>query len=956
MNNKAGGVVMSESKYYLSFDCLAGAITKGKHFSPNDVVDINDEIFENKELFYNFSDAHRSLAYLITSEYIHEQILPEAIKQAFVYNVNHSKNTNDCAYLKKFVNMDAILQCVDQISEEETTNGSKVKVVRDENKQNLSHVLPTGGISESELESTLEEVISVIGKYIDFNSISNESNSYHAAILKVYLPEIVFSLITNYTTKLYKLIEKISNSVNNKREVDTIIKKLCHPSINISIYGDDVREMSKTVDFGVKAFKYTMLHNAILCSFKDINFALSFIWYERNVGTYQFYLTRNEYAEVISKISEFEPNDSFNRMRIEKSVVLYKILKDNCNSDFNELVRYTADCLCSSEDSSEYEDIYKEPYSPIQLGKAIEEYIEAISQYPLKDDLKNELHQILDGISDDELSQRISTTLINFIFYNDIWNRENFVVPKSQYIFKCERIKSALWDMSNVSYSLWIVDMNAECPYGFKKISYSSSLDMLYPLKDFHVGESIRIESVKVPECILVIDKSCKISNESPKILLNMKKAPCKKGIFHLKQAEFRGITIERTSSDELDLLYRHDTWVELYNRINNIENTDKIFFGIHYYLTDIGYEKIISEKNSSANAINSIEAPSDLSSVYDNTSAQDYEDYMIGSFQPYKGTCGGNTFSSNSSRLISSCSTVNNRSNYNEPDIRINLYKKYSDKKRFTFENDKATQIIDLPYTNDISTGFSNSHLMDIYYPLGALKDKYPVIVIVNGEYWCFNDKSVYSSYGRHLAARGFAVVNFNYRLGSKYKYPDGLIDVCRLMDHIKANADRYKLDLSQLYMIGNCTGAHLAVQYSVLASNPEYRGFFNLIQDLQLPIPKKIALNNGIYKFDENTPYLSLYIPEVMASSQKNSFENVLDYINKDFPPAFIAVNANDPSCSTAYLLAEKLSKQSNKPKLEEFGLMDESLQNDFIYDAASNAGKKCNNMEIEFFRSKN
>ncbi|MGN1305057.1 MAG: alpha/beta hydrolase, partial [Oscillospiraceae bacterium] len=382
---------------------------------------------------------------------------------------------------------------------------------------------------------------------------------------------------------------------------------------------------------------------------------------------------------------------------------------------------------------------------------------------------------------------------------------------------------------------------------------------------------------------------------------------------------------------------------------------TNKIFFGIHYYLTDIGYEKIISEKNNSANAINSIETPSDLSSVYDNTSALDYEDYMIGSFQPYKGTCSGNTFSSNSNRFISSCSTVNNRPNFNEHDICMDLYKKYSDKKRFTFENDKATQLIDLPYTNDIATGFSNSHLMDIYYPLGALKDKYPVIVTVNCEYWCFNDKSVYSSHGRYLAARGFAVVNFNYRLGSKYKYPDGLIDVCRLMDHIKANADRYKLDMSQLYIIGNCTGAHLAVQYSVLASNPEYRGLFNPIQDLQLPIPKKIALNNGIYKFDENTPYLSLYIPEVMAPSQKSSFENVLDYINKDFPPAFIAVNANDPSRSTAYLLAEKLSKQSNKPKLEEFGLMDESLQNDFIYDAASNAGKKCNNMEIEFFRAK-
>ncbi len=944
---------MSESKYYLSFNRLAGAITKGKRFSPNDVIDINNEFLQNMKHFYDFADAHRSFAYLITSEYIHEQILPEAIKQAFVYNVNQPAEKNDCDDLKKFINMDTIMQCVDQISKEETTNGSKVRY---EDKQDLSLIFLTGGITKSKLESSLENIISIMGRYIDNNIKSDEYINYYAAILKVYLPEIVFSLMTNYTEKLGKQIEKISKSVNNKREFDTVIKRLCHPAVNISIYGDDVRELSKTVDYGVKAFKYTMLHNAILRSCKYINFALSFIWYERNVGTYQFYLTRNEYTEVVTKISEFETNDSFNRIIIEKSVVLYKILKDNCNSNFNELVGYTADCLCSSEDSTEYGNIYKESYSPVQLEKAIEEYIEAINQCSLKDDLKNEMHQILDGISDDELSQRISTTLINFIFYNDIWNRENFVVPKSQYIFKCESIKSTLWNMSNISYSLWIVDMNAECPYVLKKISYSSSLDMLYPQKGFHVGESIRIESVKVPECILIIEKSCKISNESPKILLNMKKAPCKKGIFHLKQAEFQGITIERTSSDELDPLYRHDTWVELYNRINNATNTDKISFGINYYLTNSEYENIIRTTNLSNNIGNSIEDPADLSSVYDHTSTQDYEDYMIGSFQPYKGTCGGNTFSSNSSRLISSCSTVNNRPNCTEHDIRIDLYKKYSDKKRFTFENDKATQLIDLPYTNDISIGFSNSHLMDIYYPLGALKDKYPVIVTVNGEYWCFNDKSVYSSYGRHLAARGFAVVNFNYRLGSGYKYPNGLTDVCRLMDHIKTNADLYKLDLSQLYMIGNCTGAHLTVQYSVLASNPKYRGLFNPIQDLQLTIPKKIALNNGIYKFDENTPYLSLYIPEVMAPSQKNSFENVLDYINKDFPPTFIAVNANDPSYSTAYLLAEKFPKQSKKPKLEEFGIMDESLQNDFIFDATSNAGKKCDNMEIEFFRAKN
>lgn len=116
---------MSESKYYLSFDRLAGAITKGKLFSPNDVVDINNEIFENKELFYNFSDAHRSFAYLITSEYIHEQILPEAIKQAFVYNVNHSGINNNCNYINHFIDLNNIIRQAKQLVDDDQKDKSE---------------------------------------------------------------------------------------------------------------------------------------------------------------------------------------------------------------------------------------------------------------------------------------------------------------------------------------------------------------------------------------------------------------------------------------------------------------------------------------------------------------------------------------------------------------------------------------------------------------------------------------------------------------------------------------------------------------------------------------------------------------------------------------------------------------------------------------------------------------
>lgn len=942
--------------YTLSFEHLTNAITKGLHFSQNDIVDILDDVFENEKQLLSFADAHRSLAYLITSEYIHEQLLPDAIEKSLIYNVEHPTSKEDRNYVSQFIETDYLIRQVLEISDEEK-QACEDKKIKDRELliTDSSYIFPIEGISISELKKHLSTILSVIEKYIENNFQSDDSDSYYAAILKTYLPEIIFSFITNYSSSLCVLIDNITKITNNKRNIKSVIKKLCHPYISISVCGNKVRELSKTVGVGIKTFKYTKLHNAVLYSSKNVNFPLSFIWYERNVGTYQFYLKRDEYADVISSISKFEAKGNFKRMNIKKSVILYNILKDQCDFNCNELVRYTSDCLFSAENNSDYECFYKETRSEIQLLGAIQEITETISECYKKSDLEEEMTQVLNDISEDELSQRIATTLINYIFYNDIWNRKNFVVPKPQYLFNCESIKSTLFEMSNVTLSLWIVDMNADCPEGLKKISYSSSLDMLYPSKDLCYGESVYIDSVKIPECLISITTSHKTQNKSSSISFDKEKSPCKTGIFPLKQAEFSGITIERdkSSSDELDPLYRHSVWTQLYNQINNTGKKDKICFGLNYYLTNTEFAKEICNKNISGNIINSIEDTSDLSNVFNRTSAQDYEDKMVGGFQPYKETCSSNIFNSNSNRLVASCSKVYRQSDHNEPLIRERMYKKYSDAKKYVFDNDKAIQLINFSYTNDITIGLSDIHLMDIYYPLGASKEKYPVIVTVNGECWCFNDKNVYGSYEKHLATKGFAVVNFNYRIGSRYKYPDGLIDVCCLMDHLKSNANKYKLDMSHLYMIGNCTGAHLVFQYSVLASNPKFKELFNSVQNLQLMIPYKIALNNGIYKFNGYTPYLDLYLPEIMAPLFETGFKKVLDYINKGFPQAYIAVNVNDQLCLTAESLAEKFSEFKIKHEIKKFGLMDASIQNDFIFDAKSKIGKECTNLEIDFFR---
>ena len=63
----------------------------------------------------------------------------------------------------------------------------------------------------------------------------------------------------------------------------------------------------------------------------------------------------------------------------------------------------------------------------------------------------------------------------------------------------------------------------------------------------------------------------------------------------------------------------------------------------------------------------------------------------------------------------------------------------------------------------------------LDVYRQKDAT-GKLPVIVSVHGGGWVYGDKERYQFYCMDLAERGFAVVNFSYRLAPEYKFPASL------------------------------------------------------------------------------------------------------------------------------------------------------------------------------------
>lgn len=122
------------------------------------------------------------------------------------------------------------------------------------------------------------------------------------------------------------------------------------------------------------------------------------------------------------------------------------------------------------------------------------------------------------------------------------------------------------------------------------------------------------------------------------------------------------------------------------------------------------------------------------------------------------------------------------------------------------------------------------------------------PVIVSVHGGGWGYGDKERYQYYCMSLAQQGFAVVNFSYRLASKYKFPAPLEDTNRVFVWLLAHAVRYGFDTHNVFGVGDNAGVHLLALYGACCTNPAYAALFTVRPPAGF-VPRAVALNCGVY-----------------------------------------------------------------------------------------------------------
>lgn len=245
----------------------------------------------------------------------------------------------------------------------------------------------------------------------------------------------------------------------------------------------------------------------------------------------------------------------------------------------------------------------------------------------------------------------------------------------------------------------------------------------------------------------------------------------------------------------------------------------------------------------------------------------------------------------------------------------------------------------------------------LDVYRPKAAGDDKLPVIVSIHGGGWVYGDKERYQYYCMNLAERGFAVVNFTYRLAPDFKFPAPLEDANLVMTWIMNNAEVYNMDVERIFAVGDSAGGQQLALYSSICTNPEYAPKY----DFKVPDGfsfRAVALNCGAYITDVNDKTIDTgalmaeYLPN-QGDEEEIDMISVCQHISPDFPPAFVMTATGDFLRNQAPELVKKLIENNIEHELHYYGDREHELGHVFHLDIRSEYAKKCNDEETEFFR---
>lgn len=153
----------------------------------------------------------------------------------------------------------------------------------------------------------------------------------------------------------------------------------------------------------------------------------------------------------------------------------------------------------------------------------------------------------------------------------------------------------------------------------------------------------------------------------------------------------------------------------------------------------------------------------------------------------------------------------------------------------------------------HDIAYMDGERHTLDVYLPNEG-QGPFPVIVDIYGGGLIFGDKSSHKlEPALRLLDKGYAVVSVDYSLIHQKDFPFQIYEIKAALRFLRAHADEYQLDMNRVALMGESSGAHLAVMTGVTASVDALQNPFMGDNNNQPETVNAIIAMYGPYEFDQ-------------------------------------------------------------------------------------------------------
>lgn len=377
-----------------------------------------------------------------------------------------------------------------------------------------------------------------------------------------YIPSIIYAFHENYIKGINSCIKKLRNRKANENEISKIKSLLTMTPKKISAYSTCERERNH--QNSINSFLFVSLYNAIVTNYNK-NFIIDFLWFERNIGFYQYYLTEEEYSKVINFIAGVKSTNTIHKIDISIPTALYLIFKDKA---FDEDLWKTFDLVLDANNVLDNEEIYN--------------FMNGIFTNA-SNDFDIDHNSAIGYFSKDSFSEpcslkhRFAIYSVQALYYRDLLCKENFIKNNMCfYDFHCDEISDDDFKLEDVTFNPWYTS----------DFTVEKDFSTIYADKKYYIVSPALIKNNHI-KSELFLNNSIISTRKIKKIWLKDNPIDNKAAILKFENVKFKNLSVEYKPIDynAVSNCFTSKSIVEKFSKINKTDtNKIYVFLGLHYF------------------------------------------------------------------------------------------------------------------------------------------------------------------------------------------------------------------------------------------------------------------------------------------------------------------------------------------------------------------------------------